>query len=103
MLIWPGIKLITLSATGFDFGVSLTNAFAPSAEHGMTGILLCTLTWIWSYVGFEAPSFMGEELKGGAKDVKFAIPVSALLSGIIYIVGCWLWTATLTTSFLSSS
>ena len=96
MLIWPGIKLITLSATGFDFGVSLTNAFAPSAEHGMTGILLCTLTWIWSYVGFEAPSFMGEELKGGAKDVKFAIPVSALLTGIIYIVGCWLWTATLT-------
>lgn len=96
MLIWPGIKLITLSATGFDFGVSLTNAFAPSAEHGMTGILLCTLTWIWSYVGFEAPSFMGEELKGGAKDVKFAIPVSALLTGIIYVVGCWLWTATLT-------
>ena len=96
MLIWPGIKLITLSATGFDFGVSLTNAFAPSAEYGMTGILLCTLTWIWSYVGFEAPSFMGEELKGGAKDVKFAIPVSALLTGIIYVVGCWLWTATLT-------
>ena len=96
MLIWPGIKLITLSATGFDFGVSMTNAFAPSTEHGWTGILLCTLTWIWSYVGFEAPSFMGEELKGGAKDVKFAIPVSALLTGIIYIVGCWLWTATLT-------
>ena len=39
---------------------------------------------------------MGEELKGGAKDVKFAIPVSALLTGIIYVVGCWLWTATLT-------
>ena len=96
MLIWPGIKLITLSATGFDFGVSLTNAFAPSAEHGMTGILLCTLTWIWSYVGFEAPSFMGEEVKGGAKSVKFAIPVSALITGIIYVVGCWLWTATLT-------
>ena len=96
MLIWPGIKLITLSATGFDFGVSMTNAFAPSTEHGWTGILLCTLTWIWSYVGFEAPSFMGEEVKGGAKSVKFAIPVSALITGIIYVVGCWLWTATLT-------
>ena len=39
---------------------------------------------------------MGEEVEGGAKSVKFAIPVSALITGIIYVVGCWRWTATLT-------
>ena len=97
MFVWPGIKLITLSATGFDFGVSMHNAFAPNpAMGGMSAILLATLTWIWSYVGFEAPSFMGEEIKGGAKSVKFAIPVSALITGIFYVVGCWLWTACMT-------
>ncbi len=97
LFVWPAIKLITLSATGFDFGVSLHNAFAPNPDMGgWNAILLCTLTWIWSYVGFEAPSFMGEEVKGGAKSIKFAIPVSALITGILYVVGCWLWTACMT-------
>ncbi|MBQ0059366.1 MAG: APC family permease [Lachnospiraceae bacterium] len=92
----PGIRCITLSAEGFNMSTSLTNAFAPSPKFGMAGILLTTLTWVWSFVGYEAPAFMGEEVKGGAKSVKFAIPVSAVLCGIIYVISCWLWTATMT-------
>ncbi|MDO4478468.1 MAG: APC family permease [Lachnospiraceae bacterium] len=92
----PGIRCIMLSVNGFDFSVSMTNAFAPSTEFGMSGILLAALTWVWSFVGYEAPAFMGEEVKGGAKAVKFAIPVSAILCGVIYVIGCWLWTATMT-------
>lgn len=34
-----------------------------------------------------------EELRGGNKAVKFAIPVSAIGIGIIYVISCWLWTA----------
>ncbi|MDD6347913.1 MAG: APC family permease [Lachnospiraceae bacterium] len=92
----PGVRCIFLSASGFDFGVSLTNAFAPSEANGMSGILLATLTWVWSFVGYEAPAFMGEEVKGGARSVRFAIPVSAILCGVVYVIGCWLWTATMT-------
>lgn len=97
----PGMQVIGY-AGGLDLGVSLSNAFAPSAEHGMQGVLLAALTWLWSYVGFEAPAFMGEELKGGAKTVRFALPMSALLTGVIYAVGSWLWTATLSSQDIAA-
>lgn len=93
LLLWPAIKIITLAPGGLDIGQSMTTAFSPGM--GVTGLLLAALTWVWAYVGFEAPAYMGEEIKGGAKSVKFAIPVSALAVGVIYIIACWFWTATL--------
>lgn len=92
LLAWPAIKIMAM-ADGLDFGYSLGNTFTPSL--GVSGLMLATLTWIWAYVGFEAPAYMGEELKGGSKAVKFAIPISGLGVGVIYVIACWLWTASM--------
>lgn len=93
LMIIPAIHILTINPNPFDFSVSMTNAFVPGL--GANGLLLAVLVWIWAFVGMEAPSFMGEELKDGWKGVKFAIPVSALITGVIYVVCCWLWTASL--------
>lgn len=100
LLVIPAIMVIS-NAGGLNLGTSLSNAFVPTGgfiegNTVITGLMLAVLTWVWAYVGFEAPAYMGEELKGGAKSVKFAIPVSALAVGVIYVIACWLWTATMT-------
>jgi len=99
LLAWPAIKIMTMSSD-FNFAYSLGNTFTPSL--GVSGLMLATLTWIWAYVGFEAPAYMGEELKGGSKAVKFAIPVSGLGVGVIYIVACWMWSASMPEALMTS-
>jgi amino acid transporter len=54
-------------------------------------VLLC----IWSYVGFETPAYLGEEIKGGSKAVKIAIPVGSIAIGITYVIVTWLWVASI--------
>lgn len=93
LLIWPAIKIITMAPEGFELGTSVSNAFTPT--FGLSGLMAAVLVCVWSYVGFEAPAYMGEELKGGAKSVKFAIIVSGIAIGVIYVVACWVWTATM--------
>lgn len=99
LLIYPAIKIIAMAPGGFNFSTSISNAFTPT--FGAVGVGLAALTWVWAYVGFEFPAYMGEELKGGSKAVKFAVPMSGLLVGIIYIVACWVWTATLPADVLA--
>ena len=93
LMLIPAINLLSLNPNEFLFATSMENAFVPG--NGLNGLFLAVLVWIWAFVGIEAPSFMGEELKDGWKGVKFAIPMSALITGIIYVVCCWLWTASL--------
>ena len=93
LMLIPAINLLSLNPNEFLFATSMENAFVPG--HGLNGLFLAVLVWIWAFVGIEAPSFMGEELKDGWKGVKFAVPMSALVTGIIYVVCCWLWTASL--------
>lgn len=69
-------------------------AFNPS--FGISGLMLGVLISIWCFVGFECPAYMGEEIKGGAKSVKFALLFSAIAIGSIYVLVCWLWVAALT-------
>lgn len=93
LLAWPAIKIIAMAPEGFNFATSMTNTFTP--DFGIVGLGLAAVTWVWAYVGFEAPAYMGEELKGGSKAVKFAIPVSGLAVGVIYVISAWLWTGTM--------
>ena len=60
-------------------------------------VLLC----IWSYVGFETPAYLGEEIKGGSKAVKIAIPVGSIAIGITYIVVTWLWVSSISAENLA--
>lgn len=94
LLVWPAMKIIGMSGSGFDPTLAAHNAFVPT--YGLSGLMLAVLVCIWSYVGFEAPAYMGEELKGGAKSVKFAILVSGTAIGVIYVIVCWIWTASMT-------
>ena len=70
-----------------------SQAFTPG--NGMSGLMLAVLVCVWCYVGFEGPAYMGEELKGGNKAVKFAIPVSAIGIGVVYAISCWAWTGSM--------
>jgi amino acid transporter len=101
LLVWPAIKIIAMAPEGFSFGYSMTNSFTP--DFGIIGLGLAAVTWVWAYVGFECPAYMGEELKGGSKAVKFAIPISALCVGVIYIIACWLWMATMSADQLAAT
>lgn len=100
LLVWPAIKIIAMAPQGFEFGPSLANSFTPSL--GIIGLGLAAVTWVWAYVGFEYPAYMGEELKGGSKSVKFAIPISGLMVGVIYVIACWLWMAAMTEDQLAA-
>jgi amino acid transporter len=91
LLLVPAFKVIGLSPEQFTVAASVGNAFTPSL--GIAGLAVAAVTWVWAFVGFEYPAYMGEELKGGSKSVKFAVPMSGLLVGLIYVISCWIWTA----------
>ena len=101
LLIWPAIAVIGYTPDGFAMGTSMTNAFMPSIGVGLGAIGAAACVWIWSFVGFECPAYMGEELKGGSKAVKFAIPISGLAVGLIYVISMWLFTATMPAEYFT--
>ena len=101
LLIWPAIAVIGYTPNGFEVGQSFSNAFVPSIGVGFGAIGAAACVWIWSFVGFECPAYMGEELKGGSKAVKFAIPISGLCVGLIYVISMWLFTATMPAEYFT--
>lgn len=97
LLCWPAIKILTMGSEGF---VNAIAAFNPAADinsdYGFGGVTAGALVAIWAYVGFEAPAYMGEEIKGGAKSVRFCLIVGAIACGVIYAIVSWLWTGAMT-------
>lgn len=92
LIIYPAIRIWSIQANEVENILQNSlQAFKPT--YGVSGLMLGVLVCVWCYVGFECPAYMGEELKGGNKAVKFAIPVSAIGIGLIYAISCWLWTA----------
>lgn len=100
LLIWPAIKIISMTAGDLDTSwlVNSMQAFNPGAEaaHGFSGVTAGALVAIWAFVGFEAPAYMGEEIKGGAKSVRFCLIAGGILCGVIYAIVCWLWVGAMT-------
>lgn len=92
LILYPAIRIWGLQANEIEnILANSTQAFVPS--FGLSGLMLGVLVCVWCYVGFEGPAYMGEEIKGGNKSVKFAITASVLGIGVIYAVTCWIWTA----------
>ena len=92
LMIYPAVKVILLRAGVIEnVLVSSMQGFRPS--YGISGLMLGVLVCVWSFVGFEGPAYMGEELKGGSKSVKTAVTISAVAIGVVYVLVCWLWTA----------
>lgn len=93
LLIYPAIKIILLRAGIVEnvWANSVHAAFVPN--FGITGLMLGALVCVYSFVGFECPAYMGEELKGGSKSVRFTIIAGVIAIGLIYVIMYWLWTA----------
>ena len=92
LILYPAIKVIALRAGVIEnVAAHSMQAFVPS--YGLSGLMLAVLVCVWSFVGFECPAYMGEEIRGGNRSVKIAITVSGAAIGLIYIIACWLWTA----------
>lgn len=92
LMIYPAVKVILLRA-GVVENVAVSSLQAVRPSYGISGLMLGVLVCVWSFVGFEGPAYMGEELKGGSKSVKSAITISAVAIGLVYVMVCWLWTA----------
>jgi amino acid transporter len=103
MMIAPAIFAI-VAVAGYrpDFlQTAIASGWKP--EFGLNGLVSAALLCIWSYVGFETPSYMGEELKGGSKSIRFAVLVSSIAIGAIYVVLTWLWVASMDDSAFNLS
>ena len=90
LMLLPAIRI--LAARGVPEGLGIARAFIPSDARGLAaGVLVC----VWSFVGFEGPAYMGEELRGGSRSIRRAVIWSALAIGLLYAAVCWLWTASM--------
>lgn len=101
LMVWPAARALgtRLPATA-DLGARIfTSSWLPG--FGLKGLATAVLLCIWSYVGFETPAYLGEELKGGSKAVKIAIPVGSVAIGLTYILVTWLWVASMGTEDLA--
>ena len=95
LIIYPAIRVWTIRAAEVEnILANSAHAFVPS--FGITNLMFAVLVCVWCFVGFEGAAYMGEEIKGGAKSVKFAITASVIGIGAVYAVTCWLWTAGMT-------
>jgi len=90
LMLIPAFGVIGMSPEEMSFALAFERSF--TASNGFNGLFLAVLVWVWAFVGVEAPAFMGEEMKSGGKGVKFAIPMSAAITGILYVVCCAIWT-----------
>lgn len=97
LLVWPAIKILSMGEAGFANAVAAFNPAADiNSDYGFNGVIAGALLAIWAYVGFEAPAYMGEEIKGGAKSVRFCLIAGAIACGVIYVIVSWLWTGAMT-------
>ena len=97
LILYPAIRVMTYRADEvWNILQNSAQAFRPS--YGVSGLMLGVLVCVWSFVGFECPAYMGEELKGGSRSVKKAITISAIAIGLVYVIACWLWTAAMNAS-----
>lgn len=97
LIVYPAIRIMSMQASEIEnIMANSLQAFKPT--YGLSGLMLGVLVCVWCFVGFECPAYMGEELKGGNKSVKFAITASAIGIGVVYVIACWLWTAAMSKS-----
>jgi len=82
-----------------DFAWQFSKTWTPG--FGINGLIAAVLLCTWSYVGFEVPAYLGEEVKGGIKAIKKAIPIAAIAIGLTYIIISWLWVASITPADLA--
>ena len=101
LMVWPAISAFNSQAPAMpDVGKQVFAAsWIPTL--GSKGLAVAVLLCIWSYVGFETPAYLGEEIKGGSKAVKIAIPVGSIAIGITYIVVTWLWVSSISAENLA--
>ncbi|MHB0897808.1 MAG: APC family permease [Spirochaetales bacterium] len=101
LMVWPAIAAFNSQAPSLpDVGKQLfASSWIPSL--GSKGLAMAVLLCIWSYVGFETPAYLGEEIKGGSKAVKIAISVGSVAIGITYIVVTWLWVSSISAENLA--
>ena len=93
LMVIPAVQIIGMNPNEFTVGGAMYNAFVPG--NGINGLFAAAAVWIMAFVGFEAASFMGEEMKDGWKGVRISVPLSALGVGIVYVISFWLWTASM--------
>ena len=101
LMVWPAIAAFRSQAPAMpDIGRQvLAYSWIPSL--GSKGLAMAVLLCIWSYVGFETPAYLGEEIKGGSRAVKIAIPVGSVAIGITYVVVTWLWVSSISPANLA--
>lgn len=76
-----------------DFRQQFAATWTPA--FGFNGLATAVLLCIWSYVGFEVPAYLGEEVIGGSKSIKKAIPIAAIAIGMTYVICSWLWVSSI--------
>ncbi len=101
LMVWPALAAFNSQAPAMpDVGRQVfANSWIPSL--GSKGLAVAVLFCIWSYVGFETPAYLGEEIKGGSRAVKIAIPVGSIAIGITYIIVTWLWVSSISADNLA--
>jgi amino acid transporter len=101
LMVWPAIAAFKSQASALpDIGKQiLSTSWTPA--FGSKGLAMAVLLCIWSYVGFETPAYLGEEIKGGSRSVKIAIPVGSVAIGITYVVVTWLWVSSISAENLA--
>lgn len=77
-----------------NFAEQFASTWTPAL--GFKGLFAAVLLCIWSYIGFEVPAYLGEEVIGGSKSIKKAIPIAAIAIGLTYIIASWLWVSSIT-------
>ena len=97
LIIYPAIKIILLRAGVIEnvWANAVHVSFTPT--FGIGGLMLGVLVCVYSFVGFECPAYMGEELKGGTKEVRPTITAGIIAIGLIYVLIYILWTAVMQT------
>ena len=103
MILFIVPAIITLRSQALvmpEFSGQIARAWTPGL--GIKGLFMGVLFCIWSYVGFEVPAYMGEEVKGGSKSIKKAIPIGAIAIGITYIIASWLWVTSISQANLAA-
>jgi amino acid transporter len=98
LMVWPAIAALRsqLPRIPNPSQQVLAASWVPSL--GAKGLAMAVLLCIFAYVGFETPAYLGEEIKGGSRSVKIAIPIGSIAIGLTYIVVAWLWVASISPS-----
>ena len=101
LMVWPALAAFNSQAPTMPNVGKQILAYSWIPSLGSKGLTVAVLFCIWSYVGFETPAYLGEEIKGGSRAVKIAIPVESIAIGITYIIVTWLWVSSISADNLA--